>query len=234
MMSKAGLWLRKLFTACSLFFSWLSKITYRSSQEKEVDRWFQDDGDRTLRVNYDLDRESLVFDLGGYEGDWSAEIAARYGCRIFVFEPVHDYANRIIKRFRRNDMVRVFSFGLGSGDITQMIHIAEEGSSLFASPNVPRRTTDVAITIRAAADFFSELKVERVDLMKINIEGGEYDLLEHLIDTGLIASVRSIQVQFHDFVPQAESRRLKIREKLLKTHACTYEYKFVWENWEKR
>ena len=73
--------------------------------------------------------------------------------------------------------------------------------------------------------------IERIDLMKINIEGGEYDLLEHLIKTGWIDKIINIQVQFHDFVENAEARMLAIQNDLAKTHELTYQYKFVWENW---
>ena len=36
--------------------------------------WFKDDGDNTLRINYNLDETSLVVDLGGYEGTFSQKI----------------------------------------------------------------------------------------------------------------------------------------------------------------
>ena len=67
--------------------------------------------------------------------------------------------------------------------------------------------------------------------MKINIEGAEYDLLEHLIDTGLISNIHNIQVQFHDFVSNAEQRMIMLQKELEKTHGLTYQYPFVWENW---
>jgi len=38
-------------------------------QRKRVIPWFAVNGDQTLRLNYDLDANSLVFDLGGYKGD---------------------------------------------------------------------------------------------------------------------------------------------------------------------
>jgi hypothetical protein len=31
-------------------------------------KWVEDKGDSTFRMNYDLSLESIVFDLGGYEG----------------------------------------------------------------------------------------------------------------------------------------------------------------------
>jgi len=67
--------------------------------------------------------------------------------------------------------------------------------------------------------------------MKINIEGSEYDLLEHLLETNYVKIIKNIQVQFHDFVPNAEKRMKRIQEKLQKTHYLTYQYPFVWENW---
>ena len=42
--------------------------------------------------------------------------------------------------------------------------------------------------------------------MKINIEGGEYELLERLIAADLIRKIDDIQVQFHNFVPDAAAR----------------------------
>jgi len=234
MISNPRLLLRKSFTFCSILFSRLSKFTYRSPQEREVDRWLSDNGDATLRVDYDLNKDSVVFDLGGYEGDWAAEISARYGSHIFVFEPVPEYVERIEKRFKRNSNVQVFSYGLGAENMTQTISLAEEGSSLFKSPNVSIGSKEIPIRIKRAADVLPELLRGDIDLMKINIEGGEYDLIEHLIQTGLVSRIANIQVQFHGFVPYAESRRKKIQTELAKTHSQTYEYKFVWENWVKK
>ena len=77
-------------------------------------------------------------------------------------------------------------------------------------------------------------KIERIDLMKMNIEGGEYDLLDHLIETGFIRNIENIQVQFHDFVPEAKQRMMKIQKELSKTHRLTYQYIFVWENWRRK
>jgi hypothetical protein len=72
-----------------------------------------------------------------------------------------------------------------------------------------------------------------VDLMKINIEGGEYELLEHLIARGLTKRIRNIQVQFHeDVMAGAAGRMERIQSRLAETHHLTYQERFVWENWE--
>jgi hypothetical protein len=42
----------------------------------------------------------------------------------------------------------------------------------------------------------------------------------------------NIQVQFHDYTPDAAERMKKIQRALKKTHRTTYSFEFVWENWE--
>jgi hypothetical protein len=72
-----------------------------------------------------------------------------------------------------------------------------------------------------------------IDLLKINIEGGEYELLEHIIEKTLQNKIRNIQVQFHTWIENCEDRRKNIQDILRKTHKLTYNYDFVWENWER-
>ena len=51
----------------------------------EAARWFRDKGDETLRLDYPLTQESIVFDLGGYHGDFAAAVYERYGCKVYLF-----------------------------------------------------------------------------------------------------------------------------------------------------
>ncbi len=73
----------------------------------------------------------------------------------------------------------------------------------------------------------------KIELLKLNIEGGEYELLESLLENDCITYFKNIQVQFHDFLfDNAKERMTKIQEQLSKTHELTYQYEFVWENWK--
>lgn len=88
--------------------------------------------------------------------------------------------------------------------------------------------------ILRCADVFARYAWSEIALMKINIEGGEYELLEHMLDTGLVSRVCNFQVQFHDFVPDAYPRMLAIQERLRATHELTYYFPFIWENWKRK
>lgn len=232
-MNDPRLFLRKGFTALSVLFAQLARRTYRSPREARVDQWYADRGDATLRTEYPLAPDSVVFDLGGYRGDWAVEMFSRYGCRIYVFEPVPEYFHRIRRRFERNDRIKAFPFGLGSASMDCTVNVAEEGSSVFASPNV-RGNAVTNIRIECFSDFIRSAGIDAIDLMKVNIEGGEYDLLEHVLASGFAAKIGDLQIQFHDFVPDAERRMRAIQRRLAETHDLTYQYEFVWENWKRR
>lgn len=181
-----------------------------------------------LRYEYNLDEYSIIFDLGGYEGQWTSEIFSRYcPAAVYVFEPVQEFAEAIQHRFRKNPRIHVFAYGLGSRDEQQHLSLSANSSSVFIEG--PNKET---VTIKRADDFFKDHGISHIDLMKINIEGGEYDLLEHLLKTGFVRNIQNIQVQFHDFVPDARARMEAIQTELKKTHHTTYAHEFVWENWE--
>jgi FkbM family methyltransferase len=197
-------------------------------ERRRVRPWYQARGNETRRLDYDLDESSLVFDLGGYRGDWAADIFTRYCCTLHVFEPVPEYVERIRSRFSRNPKVTVHPFGLASADATVALAVDESSSSLFKSG----AATCEARLVKAS-DFLAANRIESIDLMKINIEGGEYDLLDHLIGSELIGNIGNVQIQFHDFVPNARKRMERIQRELSATHHLTYQYVFVWENWER-
>lgn len=208
-------------------FAYASRRIYISAQEKRVTEWFKVSGDRTLRLNYDLDENSLVFDIGGYEGQWASDIFSMYCCTIHIFEPVVEFADKIERRFPRNKRIFVHKFGLLNRSQKASILLAQDGSSFFKQGK-----TNAEVTLVSAVDFMRENDIQNIDVMKINIEGGEYDLLDHLIDTGFVKHIKNIQVQFHDFVPNAEQRMIRIQQRLRQTHSLTYQYPFVWENWK--
>lgn len=197
-------------------------------QGRRVRPWFAADGDATFRVDYDLGPDSVVVDVGGYRGQWASDIVARYLCAVHVFEPVPQYAEEIRQRFRLNDRVVVHAAALGGENGSLRLALEADRSSAHLTG---REVTEAPV--RAAADVFGELGLTRIDLMKVNVEGGEYDLLPHLIRTGWISKVRDLQVQFHDFVPDADARMRDIQQELARTHRVTYSFPFVWENWRR-
>jgi FkbM family methyltransferase len=193
-----------------------------------VKKFYADGGDDRFRFDYPLDERSFVIDLGGYEGQWASDLYARHRCRIAVFEPVARFAQNIAARFRKNGDITVFACGLGGASRTETIYVHGASSS-----TEKKQAESEQIEIVDVKQWFEDHSVETVHLMKINIEGGEYELLERLVATGLIGRIDDIQVQFHNFVPDAAARMEALQNAMRVTHTPTYQYRFVWENWRK-
>ena len=194
-----------------------------------VKKWYADGGDYELRFNYNLDNNSVVLDIGGYQGQWASDLFSRYRCNIFIFEPVSLFAELIKTRFLNNNKIEIFSFGLGGSSRKESIHISKDGSSIFG-----KSLNTEQIEIIDVKNWIDDHGIEKIDLIKINIEGGEYELLDRLIETGLMEIIKNIQVQFHNVSENSSSDMKRIQRKLIATHKPTYQYEFVWENWVRK
>jgi FkbM family methyltransferase len=201
---------------------------------ERVRRWQEAGNDERLRTNYALDPASVVLDLGGFHGDFAVRMNDKYGSICHVFEVVPELCELIRRRVHGNPKITVHDFGLARETREVALFLADEGSSIFADRVACGRSIVVRL-VRAADWFAAHLGGAMVDLMKINTEGGEYDLLEHMLEENLVARVRNIQVQFHEDVVAGAARRMEaIQDRLSHTHRLTYQERFVWENWELR
>jgi FkbM family methyltransferase len=173
-----------------------------------------------------LGPNSVVIDVGGYLGDWSDEMAKRYDPWLTIFEPIREYALRICERFKDNPKVRVYSYALSAHN--DKVEISRCGNrSSFYKPQGLRETVLMRDVAGAGLP-------EVVDLISINIEGGEYELLPRMIEFGIVRRCHILQIQFHTSYPNAGPARERLRASLAQTHDELYCYPFVWEAWKRK
>jgi FkbM family methyltransferase len=206
----------------------MRSIILPNAEDRALQKWRADQGDIILRQEYSLTPSSVVLDLGGFKGQWASDIFSRYQSVIHIFEPVPDFSRFIINRFQNNPKVFVHNFGLGGKTRQEQININSDGSSIVRYSN-----NKLTIDIYDIKAWLNSSQIKNIDLLKINIEGGEYELLERMIEQDMLADVINFQIQFHNFFPEARFRMESIRRALLKTHKQTYCYDFVWENWRR-
>ncbi len=199
----------------------------KNMTQKNLSQWLEDNGDNSLRINYNLNKNSIVFDLGGYFGGWSEKIYNKYKCKIHIFEPIPSLFLGLNEKFSGNDDIKIYNFGMSDKECVIDISLLNDASSFYIQSDNSVKAKTVSIK-----NFLIENDINSIDLIKINIEGDEYKVLNCLLDNNLIEKFKNIQVQFHSFIPDAVNLRNRIREKLKQTHVLTYDYEFVWENWE--
>lgn len=206
----------------------LKKKYFPSEYDSTLSQWRKDGGDYALRFDYNLSTNSTVLDLGGYTGQWASDLYSRHPCKIIIFEPVRGFAEQISTRFQCNRDIEVLQYGLGASNRSESIGVCANESSIFKKTG----KTEV-IDIMDVKEWFEARRIQTITLMKINIEGGEYELLERMLDTGLIECVDNFQIQFHNFQADSAIRMSNIQKRLSSTHSPVYQYKFIWENWKR-
>ncbi|HKP59158.1 MAG TPA: FkbM family methyltransferase [Polyangiales bacterium] len=143
-----------------------------------------------------LDAGSVVYSFGiGEDVSFDLALIERFGCQVHAFDPTP----RSLAWVRSQQLPPQFSvhpFGLADYD----------GIASFAPPKNPahvsfnqlaagRDTSRVELPVRMLSTVMRELGHERLDVLKLDIEGGEYGVLDAL-GAGSIRP-RQILVEFH-------------------------------------
>lgn len=177
-------------------------------------------------MKFNLPENPVLFDVGGYKGDWTQIALNKYvNPTIYVFEPVVEFYNIIVNRYKDNPNIKVFNFGLSSENKIEKISLNEDSSSVFVGDNL----TDIKLV--NIIDFLHQYDIFHVDLIKINIEGEEYRLLNHLIQYPELNIFQNFLVQFHNFIENHVSIRNKILEEVLVYYDMVFNYEFIFEGW---
>ena len=207
-----------------------SNVSSMFMYSESIFYWFKDGAERLL-YEHELDCASVVIDVGEYEANWTKKIYDRYQCKIYAYEPVKQHFDVLKKRVEDFNDIKIFNYGLGK--IGETIGIKQQG--IQTSTLVKVKKPDEIILIKKISEL-SDLKNKNIDLIHINIEGGEYELINEIIISSMIKRVKFLEVQFHEWYPTIKSSRIaraKLHRKLFLTHKLVYSYDFVWEKWKR-
>ena len=241
-----------------------ANATAPARYDGQLAEWYRVRGDNTLRHDYTLDRHeeapapATVFVVGGHNGSYARSLfdSCHRRCRIFVFEPVPEFAaaaadglRRISDDARWPGSITVLPWGLAAHD--GEVDFVFEG--LSTSQFLPRHGGGdgggdggggggggerrvLRAAVRTLASAMHELRVHHLDLLMVNCEGCEYELLPHLIGAGLLPHIDNLQIQFHcrpDMGFTGREQLLKLYSLLVPTHELSWNYTCIWENWRR-
>jgi FkbM family methyltransferase len=183
----------------------------------------------SLRYQYDLKPESIVLDIGAYHGQFSKQLSDKYHCQIHAYEPVPRFFDIALETLKDYPNVQLNKCAVGAYDEPEIfLGVAGDSSGSFSASE--ERVSARQLSIRTV---LSEVAPDsQVDLMKLNVEGAEFEILEHLLAFRLADKFRNIQVQAHNLFPSAPDKWRIIREELLTTHFLTYDAPWMWENYQ--
>lgn len=189
----------------------------RVTLNKESQAIWQAQNLEHLRYEYVLEPDDVVIDLGAYCGEWASSVFSRYGCRLVCVEP-----GPWIVGFPYGDVIN-------KAAATYNGTMSFGGAYYYTSAHEPQTHEYPCFDVNELLCEYDEIA-----LLKLNIEGGEYVLLNHVIDANCHLRIRDLQVQFHLIEGKPiEEMYGAIADKLTLSHRLTWRYPFCWENWER-
>lgn len=156
-------------------------------------------------------RFGCVVDLGGNVGIFSSRIAP-YADRVITCEPVPVNFERLTMNLGGYDNVERLPLAVTDKNGKLDIYLPIEGhtTGVFSAHREgnEQRLSEQTIQVDTVSfqDLMQQHAIEQIDLLKIDIEGGEYDVLYPAVD--LLPRVQRIHGEYHDV--RADDPRTRI------------------------
>jgi FkbM family methyltransferase len=155
-------------------------------------------------LNGPIRPESVVWDLGANQGEFCLEVARKYGCRVLACEPVPELAAALQGRSAQvtvlqgavggADSTAFFDYDLTKNKTGSMMGLEVVGGLLNEASTLKR----VSVQVMSLQTLFLRTGVERVGLLKVDIEGAELDLILNSPQE-LLQRCDQLTIEFHDF-----------------------------------
>ncbi|MHB8059233.1 MAG: FkbM family methyltransferase [Gaiellaceae bacterium] len=150
---------------------------------------------------------SIVYSLGiGYDVSFDLSMIEDFGASVYAFDPTPRSIDWIATQ-QLPEKFRFFPYGIASFDGTARFYPPDDPEHVSHSVVEKKATASRAIEVpvRRLASIMSELGHDRVDVIKMDIEGAEYDVVEDIIaskiDFGQL--VLEVHHRFEGFGPAA-------------------------------
>jgi len=173
------------------------------------DPWFRVDRVVTVERHGDwflcpdnLGPTSIVYSLGiGRDITFDRSIMARFGVRVHAFDPTPSALAWLSTQSLPAEFIPL-PVGIAAHDGTAQFTPPDDPlnpSFAYQSPSSAAATATVTCEVRRLSTLMRELGHTRIDLVKMDIEGAEYEVIEDLTSRGV--SVRQLLVEFHHRKP---------------------------------
>lgn len=194
----------------------------------DASKWFLFNRENS---KYDLDLEAggIVLDIGAYKGQFTEKILAKNNDLVFwLYEPISEYFQICERLFANNSAVTIYETA-----------VSEDGRDFEMQVDGlrSRKTADnTADSIRIASTDIQNIfdSAKEFELLKMNIEGMEFECLEKLISTNSLVKAKYLLIQFHNFEGDSPLRLAKISETLKKDYENIWKYDWIWELWKRK
>jgi len=160
----------------------------------------------------ELGSHSLVVDLGANRGDFANWVADRFGSEVCGIEPDPEVYSLI----KQSEAVRVLPYAVGGSNSSAVLKTRPRTcSTLFDGVFESEARFPVEVfTFETLISLFGLAERDRIDMVKVDVEGAEVPMFETAPDE-LLSRVAQFTVEFHSFIwPELSPRVSAIKGRL--------------------
>ena len=150
-------------------------------------------GARFVTETSSITDRSIIYSFGvGDNIEWDKAMTERFGCKVYAFDPDPLAIEWLKKQSFSNEFIFT-PVGVGAYDGEQVFYQPYKAnkinkSSINKTPFVSR------LPVKRIQTLMREKGHDHVDVMKVNIEGGEYSIIPDIVKV----SPSQIIIEFHD------------------------------------
>ena len=169
----------------------------------------------------------IAIDCGASVGDVTARMSEQ-GATVYAFEPNPITFRQLQARFKDTPGVTCFNQGVLDRNTQLPFYFHEDidparednllvkanGSSLLSFKGNVSQKNFVEVDVIDLSEFIRQLN-RPVKILKIDVEGVEYEILNKLIDTGAYRGIEQILVETHEKkIPELRSKHTALIERI--------------------
>jgi hypothetical protein len=189
-----------------------------------VSRWRKSGLNESLwRINTYSD--SPVVDIGSHKGDFlEKRLMLEPTKQYFGYEPILEFFESSAAKFKPFPNVVLRNFGLSNKNEFATFRQNGDATGVMQVEGVGMK---VQLRDIAKEEIFSR----SLSLVVCNIEGGEYNLVDRLVEKNMIKNIEVLLIQTHDVDDFSKQKMIEMRRQLSKTHFPEFKYDFIWDSW---
>ena len=132
----------------------------------------------------------------GEDISFELELIRRFGCTVDAFDPTPKSIEYVSAVAKTNTQLHFHPYGLWGSDSGQRFYTPRDPSHVSHSIENLQGTSDfILVECRSVPSLLTELGHDTVDLLKLDVEGAEYAVLNSLLEAAIRPSV--LCVDFH-------------------------------------
>jgi FkbM family methyltransferase len=142
-----------------------------------------------------ISRDSICYLAGlGEDASFDLSLIERFGCTVHAFDPVPEAARYAETVAAREPRFHFHPVGLWSSDgALRFYENAEPGFVSRSATNMHSTGAYSEAQVRAVDSLMAELGHERVDLLKLSVEGSEYEIVGDVLAKRLPVGVLCVE-----------------------------------------